>query len=158
MDHSAAEPFAGLTILIGLPGSGKSSYASASGQPVVSSDELRKRLTGRYDDLSRDDEVFALAREIVADHLRRGRGVVLDATNVTRARRAPFIALARELGRPVRAVVIAAGPAEAAARNRLREKAVPEQVIFRMARRYEPPLPEEGFAEIVYVRPDGGST
>ncbi len=42
---------AGLTLMVGLPGSGKSTFAARSGLPVVSTDELRKVLTGRYDDL-----------------------------------------------------------------------------------------------------------
>jgi predicted kinase len=74
--------------------------------------------------------------------------VVADATNVSRRRRAPWIALGRELGVPVEAYVIA--PDLAACRSRNGSpggpgEPVPDEVLERMAARWEP-VEEEGVA------------
>ncbi len=143
-----------LVMLIGLPGSGKSTLAPRCGEKVVSSDQLRRFLTGKYDDFSEDPLVFDLAEMMVSYYLRQGKQVVLDATNINRPMRRRFLELARSLSCPVRAVVLEVGEEVARERNVEREKAVPPEVISSFARRFEPPTREEGFVDIVRVGPD----
>ena len=57
---------------------------------VVSSDDIRRRVAGRVDAFHRDQEVFAALHRDVHDALRRGHGVVVDATNLLAASRAAF--------------------------------------------------------------------
>ena len=141
-------------MLIGLPGSGKSTLAPRLGEKVVSSDEIRRFLTGRYDDFSQDPLVFDLAEAMVDHYLRQGKQVVFDATNINRPARRRFLELARFLSCPVRAVVLEPEEEVAQERNVGRDKPVPPEVISSFARRFEPPTPEEGFADIIYVKPD----
>lgn len=143
-----------LVMLIGLPGSGKSTLAPRLGEKVVSSDEIRRFLTGRYDDFSQDPLVFDLAELMVERYLRQGKRVVLDATNINRPARRRFLELARFLSCPVRAVVLEPEEEVAQERNVGREKPVPPEVISSFARRFEPPNPEEGFSDVTYVGPE----
>lgn len=143
-----------LTILCGLPGSGKSTYAANKGDAtVVSTDELRKFLTGRYEDVSEDELVFDLARRMVDYYLGKGREVIFDATNVTRSRRREFLELARKHNQRARAVWFDVDRTVAKVRNRLRAKPVPNYVIDHLAARFQKPQLNEGFDEILIVRP-----
>lgn len=149
-----------LTVLVGLPGSGKSTFAGRiaekAGGTVVSTDELRRFLTGRYHDLSEDELVFHLAEEMTTYYLSQGRHVIVDATNITRRKRAPFVQIAKRLGCRARAVVVAVSRDVALERNLAREKRVPDEVIHRFAAVFEEPTPEEGFARSVRGLPRYG--
>ena len=82
-----------LIVLVGLPGSGKSSYAEqfkavddaiCTGVTVIhSSDAIRKELFG--DESSQEDNarVFDLMRKRTTEDLKAGKTVIYDATNVT---------------------------------------------------------------------------
>lgn len=95
-------------MLAGMPGSGKSTRGRVLKQNeavyVVSTDALRLALNaGIY---PRDDQkgdyatlepiVVALAEQAVAALLAAGQNVALDATNLTRAKRAAWAELARQ--------------------------------------------------------------
>jgi len=82
-----------LEVMIGLPRSGKSTLIAsrlAAGEQfaVVSPDAIRLALHGqRYEELA-EPFVWAIAKTMVRALFRAGhRRVVIDATNVTRARR-----------------------------------------------------------------------
>ena len=82
----------GLEILIGIPGSGKSTYLRTiedDNLRIVCPDQIRKELTGNISDQSKNGEVWKLAEEEINNLLSEGFYVVLDATNVnTSLRRA----------------------------------------------------------------------
>ena len=76
-----------------------------------------------------------------------GHAVVIDATNTTRHRRSGWLRIARDLAVPVEAFVLGTPLEECLDRNRACRHVVPEEVMERMARRFEPPDPEmEGVA------------
>ncbi len=77
-----------LHLLVGLPGSGKSTFAKALNAVRVSHDSLVGALGDHH--LANVAE-----RALVADALSRGRDVVLDRLNLTAAHRGEWIALAR---------------------------------------------------------------
>ena len=140
-----------LVILVGLPGSGKSTFYRerfAATHALVSKDLLKS--AGRA---SRKQE------PLIAAALAAGRDVVVDNTNPSVEDREPLIALARAHGARVVAYYFAATPAECLARNRLREgpARVPAAAIFIINKRLQPPTMAEGLDALSYVTPTSPS-
>lgn len=78
------KPINVLTVLVGLPKSGKSTFAKALGQPIVNLDSIRLALTGQpfYDDA--ESIVLSIAKIMIISLFLAGHDrVTLDATNVT---------------------------------------------------------------------------
>jgi predicted kinase len=139
-----------VVILIGLPGSGKSTFARQQlpGHVVVSKDLMP---SNRAKDRRQ--------AELIVAALREGRSVVVDNTNPRRTDRAPLIALAREHGARVVGYFFDAAPRDCVARNKQREgrARVPDVAIFVTAKRLERPQADEGFDALAVVRvTDGG--
>ena len=86
-----------LIVLLGIPGSGKSTWAKQyvlkcdASFTIVSSDEVRKILCGNLRDQTRNNEVWEIVLNQVQGHLKRGRNVILDATNTGTEKRRKFI-------------------------------------------------------------------
>lgn len=85
-----------LEILIGLPGSGKSTYAkeeheSNSNSVYLSSDKIREELYGNESIQGNPVEVFTLMQSRAIEALKSGRDVFYDATNLTRKDRAGIL-------------------------------------------------------------------
>jgi len=136
-----------LVLFIGLQGSGKSGYFHSryAGTHVHVSKDLYPRHTRQKSERQLRQIEQALAT---------GRSTVVDNPNPRRADRAPLIDAGRRAGARIVAVHFLASVGEAIRRNASREgpARVPDVAIYTAARRMEPPLPEEGFDEIVRVR------
>ena len=121
-------------MLIGVSGSGKSTYAERLGKnaklAVVSTDRIRGFLNGNEADQSNGGEVFKIAYTMINESLSRGKDVVFDATNTTNYGRNRLM---RNLRYPCRKVaVLFTPPVEVALeRSRMRERIVPDNVIER---------------------------
>jgi len=91
-------PELSLVVLIGPSGSGKSTFASKYFLPteIVSSDTCRGLISDDENDLTITAEAFDLVHTIIRKRLALGRLTVVDATNVQRASRKPFVSIARE--------------------------------------------------------------
>ena len=77
-----------LILTVGLPRSGKSTWARAQGFPIVNPDAIRLALHGQRFLAQAEPLVWAFAQVMVASLLRAGHGaVIVDATNVTAKRR-----------------------------------------------------------------------
>ena len=77
-----------LLMLIGLPRSGKSTWARSEGHPVVNPDSIRLALHGQAFSPAAEPLVWAIARYMVHSLFLAGhKYVILDATNTTKARR-----------------------------------------------------------------------
>jgi predicted kinase len=141
-----------LVVLIGLPGSGKSSFQ-------------RDRYAGTHVHVSKD--LLGSARRkhekqmrLIETALRSGRSVVVDNTNPRRADRAPLLEIARRLGATTTGILLVAPVADCLRRNAAREgKArVPAVAIYVAARKLEAPSREEGFDAVFEARlADDGS-
>ena len=94
----------GLVVLVGVSGSGKSTFARAHFKPteVVSSDFCRGLVADDENDQSATPDAFDVLHYIVGTRLRRGLLTVVDATNVQQAARASLVALAAQPRRPGR--------------------------------------------------------
>ena len=90
-----------LYVLIGAPGSGKSTWAlqnaSRLGAVVVGSDRVRNELRASGENPLDGDAVFAEVERRARDRLTAGQSVVLDATHYRRRYRTYAIDLGRDL-------------------------------------------------------------
>ena len=154
-----------LALTMGVSGSGKSSQSQAlierRGLVRLRADVERKRLFGLapeaassgvpggiYDEAT-SERVFAHLLNEARALLQAGQPVLVDATFIRRARRAPFIALAGQLGLPWR--LLAFDAPEAVLRERVRRRAAQggdaseadEAVLHSQLAHREPLTPDE---------------
>ncbi len=101
-DPAASTPLAvpelSLVVLVGVTGSGKSTFARTHFKPteVISSDFCRGLVADDENDQSATPAAFELLHYIVSKRLASGRLTVVDATNVQPEARRELVALARE--------------------------------------------------------------
>jgi predicted kinase len=139
-------------ILVGLPGSGKSSWAGRERIPVLSSDEIRRLLSDSETDQSIHKQVFATLRSLLRLRLDLKRPLTaIDATNLTPRERRPYIRIAHAHGASVEAVFFNVPLETCLARNAGRARVVPEHAIHAMANKLVPPSAGEGFSRIRLV-------
>src|SRR5215471_20959733 len=85
-----------IVVLVGLPGSGKSTYLERIGTAGLSSDAVRKLLADDETDQTIHARVFQTVRYLLEQRLEIGRPVTyIDATNLTPEERAPYIEIGR---------------------------------------------------------------
>lgn len=167
LQHPARAPE--MTMLCGSPGSGKSALArrilaaapNAGGGPngfvcgcvVVTHDEVQ------VPSASYIHGTPARCLKIAEESLRAGKDVVVDNTNFGPKMRAPYVALARRLGVPVRCVVLEGSKELAFHLDALRlDHPNPEEskykrlepvAIHAFYKKFVPPAMGEGFTEII---------
>jgi predicted kinase len=140
-----------IVLLVGLPGSGKSTWA-ASKKGVLSSDALRELLADDPNNQNIHPRVFRMMRELLKQRLDLKRPVTyIDATNLTPKERRPYIKLAELFDSEIEAVFFDTPLSECIRRNRGRERIVPDDVIRAMAAKLIPPTVAEGFSRVAAV-------
>jgi len=146
-----------LFVMVGIPGSGKTSIARERfGHALrVSPDDLRLMLTGKTFELRRERIVGIVAKAVLEALLpvaqRENFDVLHDATNLTRARRRPLIEMARRHGLTPVAVYVKCDLETALARNSRRPQPVPPYVVKRMYGRLQEPSILEGFEQVIEI-------
>ena len=136
-------------VLVGLPGSGKSTWARNYGVAVLSSDELRFVLADDETDQTIHAEVFATLRYLLRRRLQLRRPLTfVDATNLTRRERRAYIRMAQVHDCSVEAVFFDVPVDVCKERNRGRKRVVPDFVIDMMASRIARPTVQEGFESV----------
>ena len=144
-----------IILLVGLPGSGKSTWAAQQGTAVLSSDAIRHQLADDATDQSIHGRVFATMRYLLRNRLAIGRpATYIDATHLTPEERHPYAQIAAWYGADLEAVFFDVPVEDCIARNRCRERTVPEDAIRMMAAKLRPPSLEEGFTRIRVIKPD----
>lgn len=131
-----------LILFIGIPGTGKSSFYKERFYRThlrLNLDMLRTR--------HREQLLYTACLESKTQ-------VVIDSTNLTKARRARYITPAREVGYEVHGYFFESRVADAKLRNALREgeERLPDGAIHGASGKLELPAMEEGFEKLFFVR------
>jgi predicted kinase len=136
-----------VTLMSGIPGSGKSSYIKKNlgTYPIVSLDAIREELGVKPTDKSGNGRVIQLAKERAKQHMRKHEGFVWDATNITKQMRSQVIDLFKSYGGLVVILYVEVPYKKLLAQNKDRESVVPEDVIERMISKLEPPVRSEAY-------------
>ena len=148
-----------LYITVGLPGSGKSTYAKefVKGKDIeyLSSDELRAVYGKGEDDQTVTPIVFGHIKRKVDEFLKDGKNVLVDATSVNRKERSDYINTTKKYGAKVVALVFKMDRQGLIDRNKKRGeqggRVVPDFVIDKMLAKYEEPSFAEGIDVTIYV-------
>lgn len=138
-----------VTVLCGLPGSGKDTWLARNREdlPVISLDDIRGELdVGPTDN---QGEVVQLARERCREFLRARTSFAFNATNVLRQTRGRWIDLFAAYNAHIELVYIEPHFSRLLRQNRSRSNPVPEQVVRKLAAKCEPPTWTEGHGLLI---------
>lgn len=145
-----------LTLMVGLPASGKSTYARVLGEAdnttVLSSDILRKELLGSEADQSNNDLVFKTLYERARALLKDGKNVVIDATNINAKDRKRTLSNFSDLHIERFCYVMSTPVDVCIERDKNRDRTVGENIINKFLCRFEIPMYFEGFDEIAILQ------
>ena len=148
-----------LILLVGIPGSGKTTYAKnyVPHYPKhaihLSSDKIRKELYGDESIQGNPVEIFSLMQKRAVEALNDGYDVIYDATNITRKDRASIIGICPKFVK-IECHIIWAPIETCIERDAARERTVGKEVIDRMLKRFQAPFFDENIDEINIVKPN----
>ena len=142
-----------VTMMSGVPGSGKDTWIEQQGPdvPVVSLDDIRQQL-----DLEATDNqgaVIQAARERCRELLRARQSFAFNATNLLRQTRQRWIDLFADYGARVEIVYVAPTLDVILSQNKQREEPVPDAVIHSLLDKVEPPTWAEAH-RVVLLEPE----
>jgi predicted kinase len=138
-----------VTMLSGLPGSGKDTWLSRNriDLPMVSLDDLRGELD--IEPTDNQGEVVQLARERCREYLRAGVSFAFNATNLLKQTRKRWIDLFADYNARVELVYVEPPFDRLLRQNKHRNKSVPENVVRKLAEKCEPPTWTEAHSLIM---------
>jgi len=151
-------PSPSLVVLIGVSGSGKSTFCSRvfRATEIISTDGCRALLCDDPGNQEVSEAAFDLAHRITDERLRRARLTVFDATSLRPADRQALLAMAARHHLPAVAIVLDPPLEECIGHDRARAAPQVGQPVIerqhRLLREQEGSLPAEGFAAVHHLR------
>lgn len=147
-----------LILLVGICGSGKTSYAKKYLETNpntihLSSDKIRAELWGDEAIQGDNSQVFSLMQSRAIEALNNGQSIIYDCTNLTRKERACIISVCPKFVK-IEAHIVWARIETCIERDAARERTVGKEVIDRMLKRFQAVYYDEGVDEIKIIRSD----
>lgn len=147
-------------LLIGIPGSGKSTFAhrlqrSHSRSQIICPDRIRTWLYGSASIQGEWSEIWQEVKAQFVQAYDSQHSVIYDATNCQRAHRLEVIELAKASGfKQINGLWLQEPLWICLMRNQRRDRSVPEDVVIDMHRHLQdtPPQLEEGFDSLIYPK------
>lgn len=140
-----------LYMMVGISGSGKSTYAATLGRPIFSSDRVRKELYGDEAIQGDPNKIFRILHERILGRLRMGYSCVFDATNLNRKKRVAFLReVSKITGVRKECIVMATPHWICEERDEERLRTVGPKVICRQISQFQIPTLKEGW-DFIYV-------
>lgn len=146
-----------LILICGIPASGKTHLTQNKYKDRIrlNKDDIRfahKRLISYGQKWTQSDFDLELEKifsdyemELLQYHLQKGYKIVVDGTNVTRARRKPYVDVAKRLSKTI-GILFFNSPIELCLkRNQNRENIIPESIVRKYNNDIELPHISEGF-------------
>ena len=138
-------------LLSAVPGAGKSTWSEQYRLThkhvfVVSSDDVRKEVTGEYQNFTKEKEVWARYFEYINDYAKNGPDditVIADSTNLKNIYRKQHTEIVKGFDRKV--LVVLKKPLDVILRQNLQRnenKIVPEDIVRAMYKSWEEPSEE----------------
>ena len=148
-----------LFMLIGIPGSGKSTWAKTDAEniEIISTDAIRGQLYGDENIQGKWSEIEAEITKRIIDICNNKDNIdtiFYDATNLRTDRRKDVLRKYKRFFKETNAVVFWTDLETCKKRNTQRERVVPNAVIERMEEHFEEPAYNEGWDSIFYVEWD----
>lgn len=139
-------------MMCGVPGVGKTYFAKTVlmtnpfyHRVYVSSDDIREEICGDAADQSKNNKVFEIFYKRARKAIEDGHDVILDATHLSKKTRRKCRAKFAGLDCRFIAVQLDTPTEEAKRRNQNRDRVVPEYVMNRMIKWFQPVEDNEGF-------------
>lgn len=137
-----------LYMMVGLPGSGKSTIAQKLNCKIFSSDSLRKELWGNEGTQGDNSQLFNELHRRIKEALKQGEDCVYDATNINAKNRISFLKSISRIDCERICIFVATDFNLCLLRNFQRERHVPYEVIKRMYLNFDIPQFREGWDDI----------
>lgn len=140
-------------MMIGLPGSGKSTIAKELAEignaKIFSSDEYRAKLLGDENDQSKNELVFNTIHRDLMFHLMQGNNCIFDATNVTMKDRKRALEVVKNIAVNKIAYFVNTPYQICILHDRDRSRSVGVDVINKFIAKFQFPQKFEGFDQII---------
>lgn len=147
-------------MMVGLPASGKSTYAKNFNQygeyfEIISSDAIRKELFGDESVQKDNGKVFGEVFKRTKNNLLRGNNVIVDATFINRKSRKGILEMVSKIDNVTKEAIVMTTPYHVCvARDMERDRTVGKDVIKKFLMRFQIPMYSEGFDDISIVKHD----
>lgn len=151
------KPEPSLLLLVGLPGSGKSTVASKFAEMnciVLCPDEFRQIVCGKEYFQPAEEFIWGIVKNTARYFLNRGHNVIIDALNHTVGSRAQWVNIAKSANATISCLIFDTPLNTCLDRNKNRQRRVPEHIIEKQMLSMVEPVIDEGFDNINAFRED----